>query len=65
MKKNILRGVRTDAARLKKWDSLAQQLGVTRNQAFNILIDNAKVVGVPEVNVLLGEKQQMTEATTG
>ena len=53
MNKTVMRGVRTDAARLRKWDSLAKRLGVSRNQVFNLLIDNAVVVGEPEIDVSL------------
>lgn len=53
MNKTVMRGVRTDAARLRKWDSLAKRLGVSRNQVFNLLIDNVAVVSEPEVNVSL------------
>lgn len=53
MNKTIMRGVRTDTARLEKWDRLAKRLGVSRNRAFNLLLDNAVVVGEPEVKVSL------------
>ena len=53
MNKTIMRSVRTDTARLRKWDSLAKRLGVSRNQVFNLLIDNVAVVSEPEVNVSL------------
>lgn len=53
MNKTIASGVRTDTARFKKWESLANRLGVSRNQVFNLLIDNVAVVSEPEVKVSL------------
>ena len=61
MNKTVMRGVRTDAARLRKWDSLAKRLGVSRNQVFNLLIDNVAVVSEPEVNVSLNANRRNTQ----
>ena len=61
MNKTVMRGVRTDTARLRKWDSLAKRLGVSRNQVFNLLIDNVAVVSEPEVNVSLNANRRNTQ----
>ena len=53
MTKDILRTVRTSKERMQRWEELSQELGVSKNHVFNLLIDGAEVVSKPRAKVLL------------
>lgn len=56
-----VRGVRVDPVRLKKWDTIAEQLGVSKNEAFNLLIDGAVVISKPRAQVHLNANTHNTK----
>lgn len=62
MKRNkaVLTSVRIDEGRARRWGEIAQQLGVSQNQAFAILIDNAVVVSRPQVEVSVNKNSSVS-----
>lgn len=49
MGKTKMTGVRLDARTNERWEQIAKELGMNKNQAFEFLINSAEVVSKPKI----------------